>query len=72
MSAGVTGTMTLDQALRAILAGTGVAFRTVSASLYVLDLPSVSEVREWSRERLPATASPKHNAPLRDIPRRLK
>jgi catecholate siderophore receptor len=71
MSPGVTGTMTLEQAMRAILAGTGVGFRAVSANLYVLDVQSLSESVSVTGA-VAVIASPKYNAPIRDIPQTIE
>ena len=42
-SPGVSGAVSLEQALRAVLAGTGADFRGTSASSFLIDLASLSE-----------------------------
>ncbi len=64
-SAGVKGVYTAEQALRALLAGTGVAHRYEGEAV-VLEL-RVSETVDVSA-RVAQPASPKYTAPLRDIP----
>ena len=70
-SPGVTGAVTLEQALRAVLAGTGIDFRPLSNSSYVLDLASLSESVSVSGS-VATVASPKYNAPLREIPQTIE
>lgn len=65
-SNGVAGRLPAGQALRQILAGTGLTVRTVSPGRLVLELPPVrSSVEVNERAPLP---SPRYTASLRDIP----
>ncbi len=70
-SPGVSGSLTLEDALRAILEGTNVDFRTLSPSSVVLDLPALSESVSVTGA-VATIASPKYNAPLRDIPQTIE
>ncbi len=70
-SPGVVGNVTLDQALHTILEGTSVAFRMLSAESIVLDVPSLSESVSVTGA-VAAIASPRYNAPLRDIPQTIE
>ena len=65
-SKGASGPMTAAQALRHILGGTGVTYRTVNPGRVVLELPTVRSSVEVS-ERMPLP-SPRYTEPLRDIP----
>ena len=74
-SPGVTGAMSLNEALDAILVGTNVTLRTLTPTSFLLDLPSVSESVSvtGTLETPPTVASPKYAAvPLRDIPQTIE
>jgi catecholate siderophore receptor len=65
-SKGVTGVLSAPQALRQILAGTGVNYMVTSPGLAVLQVTEVrSTVQVTDRAPLP---SPRYTEPLRDIP----
>jgi catecholate siderophore receptor len=70
-SPGVTGLVTVEQGLHAILGGTSFVFRFLSTSSVVLDLAMLSESVSVSAV-IPPIASPKYNAPLRDIPQTIE
>ncbi len=70
-SPGVSGSVSLEQALRAVLAGTGADFRGTSASSFVIDLAALSESVSVTGA-VAAVASPKYNAPLREIPQTIE
>ena len=65
-SAGVTGTFTPEQALKRILAGTGVTHRVAGPEAVVLDLRREESVLVTAR--VSTVSSPKYTAPLRDVP----
>jgi catecholate siderophore receptor len=65
-SPGVTGIFTADQALRQLLAGTGVISRTTGAQTLELVLAAVRETVNVSER--PSTVSPRYTEPLRDLP----
>lgn len=70
-SPGIVGVVTLEQALQAIVEGTGIGYRRLSANDIVLDVAAVSE--SVSVQGVVARiASPKYNAPLRDIPQTIE
>lgn len=67
-SPGVRGTYSAEQALRAILRGTGISYRFTDKSTAILEIHSDTasvEVRDDSR---PVLASPKYTQPLLDTP----
>lgn len=70
-SPGVSGTVTVEQALRAIIDGTDITIRTTSPTSFLLALSvldeSVSVTGNGTR-----LASPQYNAPLRDIPQTIE
>jgi catecholate siderophore receptor len=66
-SPGVTGVLSVEQALQQILTSTGVSYRFVDGKTVALDLTSVSESVEVSG-RSPSLSSPKYTEPLRDVP----
>ncbi len=67
-SPGVSGVLTTEQALRAIVAGTNVRFRLTSPTAATFELAVLDEAVEVSG-RAPATvSSPKYTQPLRDTP----
>lgn len=68
-SPGVSGLYSADQALRALLAGTGLSYRFTDPRTVTLDLEVISEAIDVTTA--PAPMSPKYTAPLRDIPQTL-
>jgi catecholate siderophore receptor len=71
-SPGVSGVLTLEQALRAIVTGTNLRFRLTSSTSAVLELAALAESVEVTARR-PGTvvSSPKYTQPLRDTPQTL-
>lgn len=67
-SPGVSGVFTVEQALRQLLAGTGVAHRFADAETVTLELRGVSETVEVHEAAAGDISSPKYTGPLRDIP----
>jgi catecholate siderophore receptor len=67
-SPGVSGVLTIDQALQQLLAGTGVSYRFTGALSVMLDLHALSESVEVTGRTVPTVSSPKYTEPLRDIP----
>ncbi len=68
-SPGVTGSLTAEQALRGVLAGTSVRFRLTSSTSAVLELAEMSEsVDVTGRAPTAVASSPKYTQPLRDTP----
>ncbi len=70
-SPGVSGTVSLGEALRAILVGTGLDFREVSPTSFLLDVAKLSESVSVTGA-VAVVASPKYNAPLREIPQTIE
>ncbi|MEO7275885.1 MAG: TonB-dependent siderophore receptor [Vicinamibacterales bacterium] len=70
-SPGVSGPWSADQALRAILANTGVRFRMRSTTTAVLELAALDESVNVSGDTQRVAASPKYTQPLRDTPQTL-
>jgi catecholate siderophore receptor len=70
-SPGVSGTLTLEQALRAALEGTNVVFRLTSATTAALSLPSVSESISVTGGGT-MVASPRYTVPVREIPQTIE
>lgn len=68
-SPGVSGLRSADQALRELLAGTGITYRFTDPRTVTLDLEVVSETLDVTAA--PAPLSPKYTAPLRDTPQTL-
>ena len=67
---GVSGVRTASEALRELLADTGIVYRFSGEKTVTLDLPGHREsVEVTARGTTPS--SPKYNAPLRDIPQTL-
>ncbi|HKY03742.1 MAG TPA: TonB-dependent siderophore receptor [Blastocatellia bacterium] len=66
-SPGVSGLLTTEQALKAILAGTGVTYRLTAADTVSLDVSGPSASVEIKGESS-TVLSPKYTEPLRDIP----
>jgi catecholate siderophore receptor len=69
-SPGVSGVLTPEQALQAMVAGTGVRFRLTSSTSAVLELAALAESVEVTG-RAPGISSPKYTQPLRDTPQTL-
>jgi catecholate siderophore receptor len=67
-SPGVTGVFSPEQALKQLLAGTGITYRFSSPTTVSLDLGGQSEFVEVTAPSVVRVASPKFTAPLRDIP----
>jgi catecholate siderophore receptor len=68
-SPGVSGTFDIEQALQALLSGTGVRFRLTSPSTAVLDRASyAADVEVTGRAPGAVVSSPKYTVPLRDVP----
>jgi catecholate siderophore receptor len=68
-SPGARGEYSAEEALRQILAGTGVSFRYTASDTITLDLNSVAEmVQVTTPAPIVAPSSPKFTQPLRDIP----
>lgn len=67
-SGGAAGTLTDEQALHRLLAGTGVAFRYTSARAVRLERGAALARVTVRAERARELASPKYTAPLRDLP----
>jgi catecholate siderophore receptor len=66
VTSGVSGTFTPEQALRQLLAGTGVGYRFTSGDAVVVELRMRETVDVTAVVAKPA--SPKYTEPLRDIP----
>ena len=66
-SPGVSGVYTVEQALKQLLAGTGVTYRLTAPETVTLEVPGPSESVEVT-ERATQLSSPKYTEPLRDIP----
>src|SRR5262249_49872584 len=68
-SPGISGTLTVDQALAAMLAGTDLTFRILGPTAALLEFRTASESVQVTAERPGANiASPKYTEPLRDVP----
>jgi catecholate siderophore receptor len=70
-SPGVSGALTPEQALQALLTGTSVRFRLTSPTSAVLELATHVESVEVSARPGAVVASPKYTQPLRDTPQTL-
>ena len=71
-SPGVTGSLTAEHALGALVVGTSVRFRLTSSTTAVLELAAAGEsVEVTGRTPAAAMASPKYTQPLRDTPQTL-
>jgi catecholate siderophore receptor len=66
-SPGVSGSMTVEQALDRLLVGTGVGYVFTARDLVTMDLRT-SEFVSVSGREAPAVSSPKYTTPLRDVP----
>ena len=72
-SPGVTGTMTLEQALAAITSGTSVTFRFTATNTVSLELRvDAQSVEVTGRASSVVVSSPKYVAPLREIPQTIE
>jgi catecholate siderophore receptor len=72
-SPGVRGILSVEQALRALLMGTGVTFRFTSSSAVILDLQGRTETVEVTGQAPAAiVSSPKYSAPLRETPQTIE
>jgi catecholate siderophore receptor len=65
-SPGVTGQLTVEQALQQLLSGTAVAYRMVGPTEAILELQTRAESVEVTASA-PTVSSPKYAVPLRDI-----
>jgi catecholate siderophore receptor len=71
-SPGVSGSLTAEQALRAMLVGTSVRYRLTAQRSAVLELATASEsVEVTGRAANAVVSSPKYTQPLRDTPQTL-
>ncbi len=71
-SPGVAGSLSAEEALRALVVGTSVRFRLTSSTTAVLELAAAGEsVEVTGRAPAAAVASPKYTQPLRDTPQTL-
>jgi catecholate siderophore receptor len=66
-SPGVTGSYTVEQALRRLLGGTGVGYRFTESGAVTLDLETVTTLVEVTESPV-TVSSPKFTEPLRDLP----
>ncbi len=66
-SPGVSGVYTVEQALKQILAGTGITYRVTAAETVTLELQGLAASVEVTGSVSPPS-SPKYTEPLRDIP----
>jgi catecholate siderophore receptor len=66
-SPGVSGSMTAEQALDRLLAGTGVGYAFTARDLVTMDIRTAEFVSVSGHES-PTVASPKYTTPLRDVP----
>jgi catecholate siderophore receptor len=72
-SPGVTGTLTADQALTALLDGLALTFRFTSPDTVTIDLQRLSEsVDVTGRAPEVAVSTPKYTQPLREIPQTIE
>ena len=68
-SPGVAGVMNAGQALRELLAGTGITFQFTGEDAVELELPALAETIDVTTPPVPpAPSSPKYTEPLRDTP----
>ena len=70
-SPGVTGSLTTEQALRALLEGTSIRYRLTSSTSAVLELAATSESVEVTGRASTVVSSPKYTQTLRDTPQTL-
>ena len=70
-SPGVSGSLTTEQALRAMLVGTSVRYRLTASTSAVLELATASESVEVTGRANAVVSSPKYTQPLRDTPQTL-
>jgi catecholate siderophore receptor len=66
-SPGVSGVMTVEQALERLLVGTGVGYAFTARDLVTMDIRTSEFVAVSGRET-PTVSSPKYTTPLRDVP----
>ena len=66
-SAGVSGVMTVEQALDQLVVGTGVGYVFTARDLVTMDIRT-SEFVTVSGRQIPMVSSPKYTTPLRDVP----
>jgi catecholate siderophore receptor len=72
-SPGVDGTLTVEQALTALLDGLGLAFRFTAPDAVTIELPKLSEsVQVTGRAPETAVSTPKYTQPLREIPQTIE
>jgi len=71
-TAGVSGTMTVEQALKTVLAGTGLTARFTSARAATVELRAQNETVDVTGTASQIVSSPKYSAPLRDIPQTIE
>jgi catecholate siderophore receptor len=72
-SPGLRGSFTFEQGLRMLLEGTSITFRLTALRAAELTLPPLTESVSVLADITPATvASPKYQAPLRDIPQTIE
>lgn len=67
-SPGVSGVFTVEQALKQLLTGTGVAYQFADAQSVTLELKGVAETVEVEGTTTGEISSPKYTGTLRDIP----
>ena len=70
-SPGASGAFSVEEALRALLTGTGVRFRLTSPTTAVFELDPVTESVDVTGQ-ISVVASPKYVVPLRDIPQTIE
>jgi len=66
-SPGVSGVYTAEQALRQLLAGTGVTYRVTAPGSVTLELQTLTASVDVT-DRVAVISSPKYTEPLRDVP----
>jgi len=72
-SPGVTGTLTAEEALNAVLDGLGLAFRFTAPDAVTIDLARLSEsVSVTGKAPEAAVSTPKYTQPLREIPQTIE
>jgi catecholate siderophore receptor len=72
VSPGVTGTMTIEQALAALTEGTGVTFRLTPSNTVSLELRVAASVEVTGRAPSAIVSSPKYVTPLREVPQTIE
>jgi catecholate siderophore receptor len=71
-TAGISGTMTIEQAFRRLLAGTGLSARFTGARTIVVEVRAQAEDVSVTAVAGPVVSSPKYSVPLRDIPQTIE